>query len=435
MNSKMTNNDKNESLFREFEFFNSFAKFSETGYSGKSLKQLIDDGMAVINHFPGCIAYSLYIFNAETFEFECKLSKIISNNSIQLSRVYSGLVTDGTISQALSSGMLTFKNDNVTDNTMYILPLVNSQGVIGFILIVSKFDANRMDLPFLNALKVFAGFFAGKIENLNIRETIKKNQDILDQLVAMKTMELTISKNKLGDKIEKLISNLSMSIPHEFRTPINQIIGSVHFLESYFKSLYEDLDVDVYDMISDIKSSAARLKEGFENYIYLANLSVKSENLEEIANMQAQYTEYAENVIYEYVNYKAEAAGRLEDITINLLNVNIAVGEEYFIKIISELISNSLKYSEKGTEIVVSSYFSGNYYVMCFHDKGLGFKPEQIELIEAFMQFDRTVYEQQGMGLGLSIVRKIIDIYRGEFVIESVPGEYTKVFAKLPYMI
>lgn len=419
----------------EYEFTESLARFTELSFTDKPFKYLLEEGMSVAGKFPYCTASALFFYSLESFEFELIYETRISGKKQEFISIFENLIASGTVSQTLKSGTISYHIDSKSSLIEYILPLISSEGVIGLVVILSNFKAGQIDIPFLNMLSIFGGLFSSRIENHRHRENNRKNHEALDQFVAMKTMELTISKNKLGDKIEKLINNLSMSIPHEFRTPINQIIGSIHFLESYFKSMYENMDEDVYEMISDIKSSSTRLKEGFENYIYLANLSVKSENLEEINRMQSLYTEFAENVIYEYVNYKAQSAGRLDDIVINLLTVSLAIGEEYLIKIISELIGNSIKYSEKGSEITISTYFSGDFYVICFHDRGLGFKPGQIELIEAFMQFDRTVYEQQGMGLGLSIVRKIVDLYKGEFIIESIPGEYTKVLVKLPYLI
>ncbi len=430
---KTKTNPKHKDEFKaEFEFIDSLVKFFNAQFADRSLKEFLENGMKALDHFPMCQAYALFLFNVEAFEFDLYLERSVSSKPYSMHEVFDRLAENGVVGQTLKTGTVSYHSDEELGDVSYILPLINTEGVAGLIIIVSRFQANRFDVPFINILRMYCSLMASKIENFNLRDRIRSNQEAVDQFVAMKTMELTISKNKLGDKIEKLITNLSMSIPHEFRTPINQIIGSIHFLESYFKSMYEDTEEDVYELINDIKASAARLKEGFENYIYLANLSVQMENLEGLQNTQNLYTEYGENAIYEYVNYKAQAFGRLEDITTNLVTATIAVGEEHLIKIINELIGNALKYSDKGTEISVSSYVSGDFYVITFHDRGIGFKEEQIELIEAFMQFDRNVYEQQGMGLGLSIVRKIIDIYKGEFLIDSVPGEYTKVIVRLP---
>jgi K+-sensing histidine kinase KdpD len=58
--------------------------------------------------------------------------------------------------------------------------------------------------------------------------------------------------------------------------------------------------------------------------------------------------------------------------------------------------------------------------------------PEQIESIGAFMQFDRKLYEQQGLGLGLKIVQSIVKAINGSFSIRSVPPDQTMILLQLP---
>ena len=57
--------------------------------------------------------------------------------------------------------------------------------------------------------------------------------------------------------------------------------------------------------------------------------------------------------------------------------------------------------------------------------------PEQISNVGAYKQFERTVYEQQGVGLGLSIAKKLTDLHDGVFKIESAVGKGTKIVFSL----
>jgi signal transduction histidine kinase len=58
-------------------------------------------------------------------------------------------------------------------------------------------------------------------------------------------------------------------------------------------------------------------------------------------------------------------------------------------------------------------------------DNGRGMSENQIAKIGNFMQFERTKFEQQGTGLGLTISRKLVEFYGGKFKIESVPQKQT----------
>ena len=57
----------------------------------------------------------------------------------------------------------------------------------------------------------------------------------------------------------------------------------------------------------------------------------------------------------------------------------------------------------------------------------------QINSIGMLVQFERNLYEQQGLGLGLSISKKIVELHDGEFKIESKIGEGTKIIFTLPF--
>jgi len=65
-------------------------------------------------------------------------------------------------------------------------------------------------------------------------------------------------------------------------------------------------------------------------------------------------------------------------------------------------------------------------------DKGRGFSTEHITRVGAYMQFDRKLHEQQGLGLGLTIVRRLSEIHGGTLTIQSEKGTGTVVSVKFP---
>jgi len=70
--------------------------------------------------------------------------------------------------------------------------------------------------------------------------------------------------------------------------------------------------------------------------------------------------------------------------------------------------------------------------VFSVKDQGRGFDPDQIGKIGAFMQFDRKTHEQQGLGLGLTIARRIAELHGGVLAIQSAKGVGTTVTVRLP---
>ncbi|MBI3004969.1 MAG: ATP-binding protein [Ignavibacteriales bacterium] len=101
-------------------------------------------------------------------------------------------------------------------------------------------------------------------------------------------------------------------------------------------------------------------------------------------------------------------------------------------KIVEEVLSNALKFTEKGKRVEVSTSIEGNRSCIIVKDNGKGMTPEQVKRVGAYIQFDRSRQEQQGSGLGLALARKITNLYGGELAIESRLSVGTKVTVMIP---
>ena len=127
------------------------------------------------------------------------------------------------------------------------------------------------------------------------------------------------------------------------------------------------------------------------------------------------------NLIYHYE--------RFSDIHISIEHSRINISERHFLILIRELVDNALKFSEKGTEIIIKGIKTDDKYLLIIYDNGCGFDNEQANKISAFFQFNKDEFQQPGLGLGLAIVKRILDIYDGSFSIKSLPGKFTEIKA------
>jgi len=414
--------------------FNKIQEFYKSISTDNSLSTIIGDLLSIFDVIPNIKYVSLFRLNKDNFEFYHSRTKP-SEFENEVIQNYDYLVEKGLIGKALST-LEPSNNFYDEDKEKYlIIPLIDTSGICGLIIIkaMQKF-INDDDCNFFILFGHNIGYI---IENIELNQKFKKNQELLDQQVAYRTMKLVESQKEMADKFESLRSNLSMSIPHEVRTPINQILGFSDFLLKY----YETTEIeDAHEMLRDINSSAKRLKELFENYLYYANLSIISTNVYEIMNLQQKVTPSIQTIIFDILSYKAELYNRVDDFKVEEVDdMAVAISEEFIKKAFSELIDNALKYSEPKTEIQISckkvkdeNISSDGVCEIKITDHGRGMTKEQIENIDAYMQFDRKVYEQQGSGLGLSIVQRIIDLHNGYFKIDSEPGKYTTVSIKIP---
>ena len=100
---------------------------------------------------------------------------------------------------------------------------------------------------------------------------------------------------------------------------------------------------------------------------------------------------------------------------------------------LAEIIANALNFSPQDTEIVLSQWVADDLTVIAIVDQGPGIAPQQLaNALREFHQIDRRHQEQQGMGMGLPLARRLIEVHGGTLEIQSVVGRGTQVTVQLP---
>jgi signal transduction histidine kinase len=415
------------------DFFDEVENFCNRKNNENNVGNYISESLTILTYFPSANFASLYFLNQDTFDFEFN-SIVPESFEKKMKEAELRMIDKGELGKSLQTGTLGFfrEEEKGMGNNYLICPLIGSNGALAVIFINVGDSFEYMESYLLKLLSMFISSIAMTIDNFVLRENQLKAQEMLDQIVASRTMKLAKSKVQLGEKIETLKSDLTMTMPHEVRTPINQILGFSDYLVKHFTNTNIDGAEDYREILEDIHSSAERLKQLFENYLFFAKLTLISTNVFEIQDLQKEVTLSAEPIIYDKALMKAHDLGRGDDIQIELIDSPVAMNEEYLNKIIEEIVDNSFKYSEQGSPVYIGSSIIGKNFVISIKDEGRGMSKDQIENIDAYVQFERRAYEQQGSGLGLSIVRRILDLHNGDFYIESEPGKFTTVFIKIP---
>ncbi len=232
---------------------------------------------------------------------------------------------------------------------------------------------------------------------------------------------------KAQEVSENMRADLGKSIPHEFITPLNAILGFSEVLIAMNQDNPEQLEI-----IQHINNGAKRLHRIVDNFILNAKLSVLAYD----PNTKSQYSkEHLHDGVSALAIAIDDVAGTLHrPVNIDIITTEdptIVITKEHLSKIIQELLSNADKFSDNGTPIRVQIDLEtqGQFqYLACgIANMGRGFTPEQIARVGAYVQFDRLVYEQQGIGLGLAIVQRLAHLYNGLFSISSTPNAETLV--------
>lgn len=266
---------------------------------------------------------------------------------------------------------------------------------------------------------------------LGADDYITKPFDFEELLMVISTRlkKRELLEQKYQKKLDDLRKNLRRSLPHEIRTPLNSIIG---FSDILVKSFAEIPAEEAMEMLTHINEAGLRLNRLFDKYLLYANLEILMSSTKDLNILRNSTIEYTASIIREYSELILTKYDRYDDAQFDLKDASIRISEEYLLKLLEEVLENSCKFSEKGTNIVVKSRAYSKMFELSVKDSGRGMSQEQIDNYDAYIQFNRKIYEQQGSGLGLAIVKAISNIFDGKFNISSTPDKETVVSVKIP---
>jgi signal transduction histidine kinase len=230
-------------------------------------------------------------------------------------------------------------------------------------------------------------------------------------------------------KLADLRDNLTLMLPHELRTPLNGILAFGEILAAEAATLPAR---EIAEMGQVIHDSGKRLERLVENFLIYAQIELLGADAQKIGALRQKQTQSPARLIEEHARGQARAAKRADDLALDLADCPVPMSEGYLAKIVDELVQNAFKFSEAGKQVRVALSASPSGVVLAVTDQGRGFSTEHIIKVGAYMQFDRKIQEQQGLGLGLVIARRLTELHGGTLSIQSERGAATTVTVKLP---
>ncbi|MBH8577243.1 response regulator [Nostocaceae cyanobacterium CENA369] len=239
-----------------------------------------------------------------------------------------------------------------------------------------------------------------------------------------------VVKRKSQAQLDELRMNIAHSLPHELNTPLNGILGMSQLLLDNCGKIHESEEIEIAELIH---TSANRLYRLTQRFLLYSNLELIAREPEKVRQLQEKSVKcIAQTIINAVSLQKAKEVDREKDLKLELQASIVQIPEEKLSSIIEELIDNAFKFSLPSSEVRVICSVNNNKFRLYIIDNGKGMTVQEIEKIGAFFQFNRKSYEQQGSGLGLSIVQHIVKLYNGKFTINSIPGRQTIVKIVLP---
>ncbi|NMF60807.1 hybrid sensor histidine kinase/response regulator [Pseudanabaena yagii] len=306
------------------------------------------------------------------------------------------------------------------------MPEWESVPIIMVTALTSKEDLAR-------CLNAGADDFIGKPVNstelrarVNSMMRIKQQYDSIKNLSNLQSQTIDVLQNSL----KELSGNLASSLPHELNTPLNGIVGAIGILLEEYETMPPEEIKEFLLLAQESSTRLEKLTRKFLTYVYLELSPYKSPSsrASQIQREKGSDAKFITNIAHD----QAKREKRSTDLLCDLDEAIVAVSNQDMRSILCELLENAFKFSKVGTEVKLSSKVVNNHLHLAISDHGWGMTEDQISKIGAFMQFERKMHEQQGSGLGLKIVTKIVENYGGKFSISSIYRQETTVNLELP---
>ena len=266
-----------------------------------------------------------------------------------------------------------------------------------------------------------------KVTQLNTQLEKKVEERTLILKEALQRLEQ--SQQELSDALDKerqlneIKSRFVSMASHEFRTPLTTVLSSASLLSKYKKSDEQDKR-DRH--IMRIKSAVNNLNEILEDFLSLG-----------------KFNEGKIGMVYEPTNFKTLITETIEELSailkkgqrIDLAQVENFDGEtdvKLFRNIIINLVSNAVKFSAENDVVTLIGKKENGKGKFSVKDEGIGIpEKDQQHLFSSFFRAD-NVNNIQGTGLGLHIVKRYLNIMKGDVSVESVLNKGTKVTFTIP---
>jgi two-component system, sensor histidine kinase and response regulator len=230
-------------------------------------------------------------------------------------------------------------------------------------------------------------------------------------------------------RLAELRSCITLSLPHEMRTPLNGILGFAELLREHPLAMDPQ---EVQEIAGEIYHAADRLSQMIQKFLYYAELELMRQDSDQLEWLITCQTQAPQELLWDIAQALAHQTNRQADLEIQLDPISVQMGEREFSMLLREVIENAFKFSKPGQPVVIQASPTPTYWQIEITNKGRGMSPEQISQLGAYMQFDRRFYEQQGVGLGLAIAQRILQLHQGYWQIQSQPDHITQVQLYIP---
>ena len=223
-------------------------------------------------------------------------------------------------------------------------------------------------------------------------------------------------------RLENMRSQFVANVSHELKTPLTSIKGFTETLK------YVEDEETRKKFLDIIEKEADRLGRLINDILILSKIE---------SDISGEEDEFLPNKVVDDVINMVKVLADNKNITIELdeRNNDLLFGDkDRFLQLVLNIVENSIKYSNEGSTVKISSFTKGDNYNLIVEDNGIGIPKEDIpRIFERFYRVDKA-RKSGGTGLGLAIVKHIVKTFNGNIKVESVLGVGSKFIIQIKHI-
>ncbi|WP_421657381.1 sensor histidine kinase [Leptothermofonsia sp. ETS-13] len=244
----------------------------------------------------------------------------------------------------------------------------------------------------------------------------------------LKVQERTAELQQLNEQLKELNdlkSRVVSMVCHEFRNPLNNISLSVSYLDRYSEQLSAQQKMQY---LEDIQANVERMAHMIDDILVIGKVEAKKI---EVQPTMLNLVEFCQRLVAEL---RLTAPQHRIDLKTPGQSIWAQVDEQLLRSILTNILINSVRYSLAESKIQFKIFTQQKQIVFRIKDQGIGIPPEDIpHLFEPFHR-GRNVSNIPGTGLGLSVVKKFVDLLQGKIEVNSQIGSGAIFVVCLPFI-
>lgn len=296
------------------------------------------------------------------------------------------------------------------------VPLLLDQDVQGVLLVVAGVDSKRFDRDDLHLLGLLSPQAAIAIAN-------SRNYEAQRQL----TEELTEATRQLRD-MDKVKTQMLQMTSHQLKNPLFSALSTLENLQDEVRDLPNS---DLQESLNILRAELQRMERIVSNIL----------NLERVQNGKLAFTELNIEPIIEAAVRDFSRQAEQRHIALEMhcqAPLPPLRGDRHFLtQALANLLENALKFTADGGRVQVHAEAIEDCVVIKVSDNGIGIPPADLSRVfERFFRAEQpNAAHARGSGLGLSLVKAVVDAHNGRVWLESAPGHGTTVYMALPILV